>query len=423
MGANTPPTVPPEQLDSLVTVLDLVRSGLTRTRPEIVRISGLGRNIVAQRVAQLIECGLVAEGSLGRSTGGRAPRELQFRADAGHVLVAELGATSIGVALSDLAGNLRHQRVEDADITKGPDAILGRVITLFRRILAKEPDSLPLWGVGVGLPGPVEFATGRPVAPPIMPGWDGFDVRGLMRKQFGVPTWVDNEVNNMALGELRAGLAQGIDDVIYVKVGSGIGAGLVSEGRLHRGAQGCAGDIGHVAIADDEQVVCRCGKTGCLEALAGGAALAREGTRVATDGRSAYLARIASSGKAIEAKDVGLAAQHGDAVAVDLLTQSAKLVGSALASLVNFFNPSLILIGGGVPEAGDLYLAEIRQAVLRRSLPLATRELRIMSSPLGDESGLRGAAFLVIDELLSREILGTWIDTGTPADFDASATG
>ncbi|MGH2402727.1 MAG: sugar kinase, partial [Candidatus Limnocylindria bacterium] len=111
MGANTPPTVPPEQLDSLVTVLDLVRSGLTRTRPEIVRVSGLGRNIVAQRVAQLIECGLVAEGSLGRSTGGRAPRELQFRADAGHVLVAELGATSIGVALSDLAGNLRHQRV------------------------------------------------------------------------------------------------------------------------------------------------------------------------------------------------------------------------------------------------------------------------------------------------------------------------
>lgn len=417
------PAVQAEQLDSLVAVLDLVRSGLTRTRPEITRVSGLGRNVVAQRVSQLVDSGLIAEGDLGRSTGGRAPRELRFRADAGHILVAELGATSIGVALSDLSGKLRHQSVEDADITKGPDAILGRVITLFRRILAKEPDSLPLWGVGVGLPGPVEFATGRPVAPPIMPGWDGFDVRELMRKQFGVPAWVDNEVNIMALGELRAGLAQGVDDVIYLKVGTGIGAGLVSEGRLHRGAQGCAGDIGHVAIADDQNIVCRCGKIGCLEALAGGAALAREGSRAAAEGRSTYLARVVSAGKTIEARDVGLAAQHGDAVAVALLTQSARLVGSALASLVNFFNPSLILIGGGVPEAGDLYLAEIRQAVLRRSLPLATRELRIESSPMGDESGLRGAAFLVVDELLSREILGAWIDTGSPAELDASATG
>lgn len=423
MSETRQPGMPAEQLDSLVSVLDLVRSGLTRTRPEIARVSGLGRNVVTQRVTQLVDCGLVTEGNLGRSTGGRAPRELQFRADAGHILVAELGATSIGVALSDLAGNLRHQSVEDADVTKGPDTILGRVITLFRRILAKELDSLPLWGVGIGLPGPVEFATGRPVAPPIMPGWDGFDVRGLMRKQFGVPTWVDNEVNIMALGELRAGLAQGVDDVIYVKVGSGIGAGLISEGRLHRGAQGCAGDIGHVAITDEEHVICRCGKTGCLEALAGGAALAREGARAATEGRSTYLARVAAAGYAIEARDVGLAAQHGDAVAVALLTQSAKLVGGALASLVNFFNPSLILIGGGVPESGDLYLAEIRQSVLRRSLPLATRELRITSSPMGDESGLRGAAFLVVDELLSREILGTWIDAGSPAEFHASATG
>lgn len=404
-----------EQLASLTAVMDLIRAGSVRTRPEIVKVSGLGRNVVSQRVEQLIGCGLVAEGKLGQSTGGRAPRELHFRSDAGHILVAELGATSINVALSDLTGTLRHQRSESADVTDGPALILGRVVSLFRELLNHKGRGVELWGIGIGLPGPVEFATGRPVAPPIMPGWDGFDVRGLMREEFGVPSWVDNDVNVMVLGEARGGMARGIRDVIYVKIGSGIGAGLISDGHLHRGAQGCAGDIGHVAILDDSTIACRCGKTGCLEALAGGAALAREGAQAAVEGRSRYLASLASQGRSITASDVSLAAHHGDRAAVELLTGSARLVGRALASLVNFFNPSLILIGGGVSQAGDLYLSEVRQAVLQRSLPLATRELRIVPSPLGDQVGLTGAAFLVIDQLLSRDVLATWIDKGSPA--------
>lgn len=404
-----------DHLESLVTVMELVRGGTALTRPQIVTHSGLGRNVVAQRVEQLIGCGLVEEGPLGRSTGGRAPRELRFRADAGNILVAELGATSISVGLSDLAGNLRFQQEEDADITDGPPVILDRVAAMFRQLLERTDSSPELWGIGIGLPGPVEFATGRPVAPPIMPGWDGFDVRGVMEDRFGVPTWVDNDVNVMVLGEFRGGTGQGVEDLIYVKVGSGIGAGLISNGRLHRGAQGCAGDIGHVAILDSSNVLCRCGKTGCLEALAGGAALAREGSHAAADGSSPYLAKIADGGRPIQASDVGLAAGYGDPAAIELLVGSAQLVGRALASLVNFFNPALILIGGGVAQAGDLYLSEVRQSVLRRSLPLATRELRIATSPLGGLVGLKGAAFLVIDELLDRDVLGTWIDHGSPA--------
>jgi glucokinase-like ROK family protein len=404
-----------DQLDTLVGVLDQVRSGAARTRPEISRALGLGRNIVAQRASQLLDLGLLAEGELARSTGGRAPRALRFRAEAGCILVAELGATSIGVAIADLRGQLTSVREEPADVTVGPEPILRRVAELFTKILGDQPEPVEVWGVGIGLPGPVEFATGRPIAPPIMPGWDGYDVRGYLSERFGAPVWVDNDVNIMALGELRGGLAQGERDVIYLKIGSGIGAGLVSGARLHRGAQGCAGDVGHSAVVDDSDVVCRCGKRGCLEAIAGGAALARDGAAAAADGRSGYLAGVSADGRTISADDVARGARHGDPVSVDLLTRSARLVGEAVARMVNFFNPSLILIGGGVAQAGDLYLAEIRQSVFSRSLPLATRSLQILRSPLGDMAGLRGAAFMVVDELLSRELLGSWLAHGTPA--------
>lgn len=400
-------------LDTVVTVLDLVRSGTARTRPEITRISGLGRNVVTQRVAQLLDSGLVAEGPLGQSTGGRAPRELHFRSDAGHVLVAELGATSTSVALSDLAGRLIDQATEPSDVTDGPELILGRVAARFEELLKSH--DVEVWGVGIGLPGPVEFTTGTPVAPPIMPGWDGFDVRGYFAGRFSAPTWVDNDVNVMALGELRDGLARGRQDVIYVKVGSGIGAGLVSKGSLHRGAQGCAGDVGHIAAVADSQVVCRCGQHGCLEALAGGAALAREGRLAAQRGESPFLAKLDRANREITGADVGRAAVHGDPRSVELVTTSARLVGETLSQLVNFFNPSLILLGGGVTEVGDLYLATVRQMVLSRSLPLATRSLLIERSPLGNTAGLKGAAFMVIDELLSRERLGLWIEEGSPA--------
>lgn len=413
-----PPRVAADQLESLILVLDLVRSGRASTRPELVRVSGLGRNVVSQRVEQLLACGLATEDSFGPSTGGRAPRRLGFRADAGHILVAELGATSISVGVSDLAGAISGYREEPADITAGPEAILGRVDELFRALLAEHGEGVTVWGTGIGLPGPVEFRSGRPIAPPIMPGWDGFSVRRYFVDRYGVPVWVDNEVNLMALGEFRAGMAGGEEDFVYVKVGTGIGAGLVSGGRLHRGAQGCAGDIGHIAIVADTNLVCRCGKLGCLEAFAGGAALARDGEMAARARRSPFLARVLDRGDAVTAVQVGAGAVHGDPISVGLLTESAERVGEALARLVNFFNPSLILIGGGVAQTGDMYLANVRRTVLTRSLPLATRDLRIARSPLADQAGLMGAAFMVIDELLSNRLFGSWIDRGSPAGME-----
>lgn len=410
--------VAPDQLDTLVTVLDLVRSGGARTRPELARRSGLGRTVVSQRLGQLEAAGLVTEGDLGTSTGGRAPRELRFRADAGVLLVASLGVTGFDAGVADLSGRLVDHRSRAWDIATGPEASLSRVESLFDELLA-DRGAPAVWGVGLGVPGPVEFASGRPVAPPIMPGWDGYPVRDRLATRYDAPAFVDNEVNLMALGEYRAGRGVGSPDLVLVKIGTGIGAGLISGGQLHRGAQGSAGDIGHVGLTGSvpgaEQVVCRCGNVGCLEAFAGGAALARDATAAALDNRGEHLTeRLAKAGE-ITSDDVVRAAEFGDRVAVELLSRAGRLVGDTVAAIVNFFNPSTILLGGRVGTSGDLLLAGVRQSVYRRSLPLATRDLQIARASLGERAGPTGAGCMVVDELFGRDLLARWIPHGSPA--------
>jgi glucokinase-like ROK family protein len=410
--------LPDEALDALVLVLDEIRLGRSRSRSELVDRTGLGRAIVAQRVGQLIDRGLVVEGDPGPSTGGRPARQLSFRAQAGHVLVADLGATSIDVAVTTLDGRILGHRDEPAEIEAGPEVGLTRVEELFDQLLATTHD-VPgrLWGIGIDVPGPVEFASGRPISPPIMPGWDDYPIRERFATRFGAPVWIDNDVNVLALGEWRSGVAAGHDDVVVVKIGSGIGAGIISGGRLHRGAQGSAGDVGHIQVVEDPAVVCRCGNIGCLEALAGGAALGRLAREAAQDGRSQRLRTALDQRGRVTAEDVARAASSGDPVAVAMLQAAGRLIGSMLASVVNFFNPSLIVIGGGVANSPDHLLASIREAVYRRSLPLATRDLLIQRSSLGGLAGVIGASSMVVDELFSREAIGQWLAAGDPTEL------
>jgi glucokinase-like ROK family protein len=405
-----------EALDALVMVLDEIRLGHSRSRSELVARTGLGRAIVAQRVGELLDRGLVTEGEVGPSTGGRPPRQLTFRAEAGHVLVADLGATSIDVAVTSLDGRILGHHDEPAEIEAGPGRCLDRVDALFESLLATA-QGIPgrLWGVGIGVPGPVEFGSGRPISPPIMPGWDGYPIRERFAERYDAPVWVDNDVNMLALGEWRSGVAAGHDNVVVVKVGTGIGAGIISDGHLHRGAQGSAGDVGHIQVVDDPLVVCRCGNLGCLEALAGGAALGRAGAAAAAEGRSARLRVALDQHGTVTAQDVARAASFGDPVAVALLQGAGRRIGSMLASVVNFFNPSLVVIGGGVANSPDQFLASIRETVYRRSLPLATRDLLIQRSSLGGLAGVIGASSMVVDQLFSRDSIGRWIEAGDPA--------
>jgi predicted NBD/HSP70 family sugar kinase len=227
--------------------------------------------------------------------------------------------------------------------------------------------------------------------------------------------WVDNDVNLLALGEWRSGAAMGHDNVVVIKVGTGIGAGIISDGRLHRGAQGSAGDVGHIQVIDDADVICRCGNIGCLEAVAGGAALARDGEAAARSGRSERLLSALDQHGRVTAEDVARGASFGDPVCVALLQAAGRRIGSTLASVVNFFNPSLIIIGGGVVLSGDQLLASVRETVLRRSLPLATRDLLIQRSSLGGLAGVIGASAMVVDQLFARDYIASWMAAGGPS--------
>jgi predicted NBD/HSP70 family sugar kinase len=410
-----------ERTDGLVAVLDAIRAAGGVTQTQLARRLGLGRTVVAQRVARLEAAGLVVQDGLAPSNGGRAPRLLRLRATAGLVAGVDIGATGMAVGLADLAGAVLTEAREPIDVADGPDVVLGRAERLLTDLLDGLDDPPPVWGVGVGVPGPVEFATSRPVAPPIMPGWDGHPIRERLAARFGAPVWVDNDVNVLALGELRANPAAAeAGDLLYVKIGTGIGAGLVSGGRVHRGVNGCAGDVGHVAVTDT--VVCRCGNVGCLEAVAGGDALARDGRRLAESGGSPVLAELLAVRGVLTAADVTTAAERGDPAARAMLARAGRLVGDTLATLVSFYNPGLVVLGGGVVHAGDHVLAAIRESVYRRSLPLATRTLRIEPSALGEVAGLAGAVHLVLDNVFAPARLPLWLANGSPSGLPEVAS-
>ena len=398
--------------ENLAQIIGFVRAARTATRPEITEATSLSRSLATKYVDIACDLNLLKNGEIGQSTGGRAPRLLNFNESAGHILVAEIGATGFHVAASNLAGELIGISYIDAEVAKGPEAVLGLVEKKFEELISSNKIK-NVWGIGIGVPGPVEFATGSPISPPIMPGWDRYPIRDRLSTKFGVPVWIDNDVNLMALGEHALRKDSLTNDLIFIKIGSGIGAGILTHARLHRGAQGCAGDIGHIAIGA-EDITCRCGNTGCLEAVAGGLALARDAEDAAKQGKSTYLGKLLKSKSKLTSRDVIAGSDSGDRWCVETIVKTGKNIGSVLATLVNFHNPSLIVIGGSVSAAGDKLLAAIRETVLNRSLPLATRDLQIRLSEYQNQAGLTGAAEMVIGELFESAILRKWVAQGHP---------
>lgn len=377
------------------------------SRADIARRVGVTRSQLTRYIDELTKTGLVREVGFAASTGGRKARLLQLNARAGFIVAVDLGATSLDVAITDLHVNVLGHQSRPVDVAEGPTVILDLVNRMARQMLDQLGVSpQQVLGVGMGVPGPVDYQLGRTVSPPIMPGWNQFPIKDHLSETFGCPAYVDNDVNIMALGEQFAGLGRHAENFIYVKLGTGIGAGIVVGGRLYRGSDGCAGDIGHIAV-DGADVVCRCGNTGCLEALAGGPGIARRAREAARSGRAPLVADFLQNhpDRELTAVDVGQLAAKGDAGAIEVIRETGRLVGRVLASIVNMFNPSLIVIGGGVAQIGDLLLASIREAVYRRSLPLATRHLRIERSTTDPLSGVLGAAMLALDEVLSAENL------------------
>lgn len=381
-----PTTAPPLPATAgLGDVLQLFRTEPTLTRADVMALTGLSRSTVNQRLDALLAAALVVPSGEGAPTGGRPASRFAFNSDRGVLLVADIGATGMRTALCNLRGEVRHEREQRIDVAAGPDTVLTAVDAAFRELLAeggRGPGDVH--GIGLDVPGPVDFDSGQVVSPPIMSGWDRYDIPAWFTGRYDCPVLVDKDVNAMAVGEHRT-LYPEVRQLLMVKVGTGVGAGMIIDGGVFRGADGAAGDIGHIQLVVDDtdnEPVCRCGNTGCVEAYAGGWALVRD---LNVHGVQEALALI----------------RTGDVTAVRLARRAGRILGHAIADAVSLLNPSVVVIGGQLAQAEEQLFAGIREMVYRRSLPLATRRLSIVATGLGPRSGLVGMALLLADSIFA----------------------
>jgi glucokinase-like ROK family protein len=384
-------------------LVDLVRKYGEISISDLMVFTDYSRTKITGYIESLLNKNILVANNVTEYTGGRRSRMYSLNGDFGIVAGIDVGATSIDLGIADFSGRLLVRYAESATVKDGPIRILGRVCSLLEKLLQENNlDAVHLQGIGIGVPGPVDFSLGILVSPPIMPGWDRYPIIETIHQWFPTSNVVvDNDVNMMALGEIHQGSGKGIDNLIFIKIGTGIGAGIVSEGKIYRGASGCAGDIGHICV-DKNGPICHCGNKGCLEAIAAGPAIAERALQAAQAGKSSIIMNLyEKNGHILQAEDVGNASREGDALAIEVIRESGQYIGDVLAGLVNFYNPEMIVIGGGVSNLGNLLLSTIRQTVLHRSLPLATRDLQIVFSDIGQTTGVIGAINLAMDNILT----------------------
>lgn len=382
-------------------VLSAVRSqGRPLSKAEIVGLTKLSLAAVTEHVDALCEGGLLLARSTGASSGGRKPKLYGFNPKAGCIAAIDLESVRVNVAILDFGMRiLQTNSSDEIDVTRGPEATLLHVKNLVVEALeAAGVEPALVKGLGMGVPGPVSFSRALPTSLSLMPGWERYPVREFWKAHFACPVFIDNNVYTMALGERALDPSAAPRDMIFVKIGNGIGAGIVCDGDIYRGATEHAGEIGHTNVGHD--TLCYCGNRGCLEAIAGGRAIARQAAEHARAGSSEGLAAVLASKGGLGLGDVIQAVHESDPIAVALIRESGNAVGRVLAGLVNFFGPSHIVVGGRVAEAGDALLAAIRQTVYQYALPLSTRSLTIKKSSVGAQVGVLGAAILALDRVL-----------------------
>ncbi|MCR2799520.1 ROK family transcriptional regulator [Microbacterium sp. zg-Y818] len=361
-------------------ILELVRSGRAVTRGEILEVTGLSRMTVSARVDALRDADLVIENGTDRVTGGRPSRRLEFNTSRASLVIATVDTTHTTVALTDLAGRVTAEERVEVAVADGPDRTLNAIVDSARGILDANGRAERLGGVGICIPGPVDPDSGRPSQPPIMPGWDAYPVGDHLRDALGAPVLVANDADAAGLGEQRSAHPAS-RSLCFIKVSSGIGTGIILDGQVYRGADGGAGDIGHVKLAGHDDDACQCGAHGCLAAVASGRAVAR---------KLSALGKPATSGS-----DVGAYLAAGDADAARLTQAAGRVIGEVVATVVTLLNPAEVVLGGMLASAP--LLAGVRETLYPRSLPRATRHLAISQSTLGERAAIVGLATLVVE--------------------------
>jgi glucokinase-like ROK family protein len=306
-----------------------------------------------------------------------------------------MGATHVTIALADFSAKIVEEISLPFDIKQGPQVCLAEVKRILQELLDRNGVSISdITAVGVGVPGPVVTNAGMVMSPPIMPGWDRYPIRKSLEKEWGCPVSLNNDAELGALGEWAYGAGRGEKNLAFIKVGSGIGAGLIINQQIYGGTTGSAGEIGHITI-DENGPLCTCGNHGCMEAFAGGNAIALQAKKLVESGKRTLLSNIPLEN--LTAQAVAESARRGDLPSQEIIMRAGTFIGIAIAGLVNLFNPSAVIIGGGVAQAGDLLTTSIRQAVRERSLHASEQSVHITTAMLGQRSSLIGATVQAIN--------------------------
>ncbi|MCX5193761.1 ROK family transcriptional regulator [Streptomyces sp. NBC_00249] len=368
---------------NLERVVRAVRLAGSLTQAEIARTTGLSAATVSNIVRELKEAGTVEVTDT--SAGGRRARSVSLSGDAGIVIGVDFGHTHLRVAVGNLAHQVLAEESEPLDVDASWVDGFDRAEALVGRLIAGVGVSRDkVIGVGLGVPGPIDVESGTLGSTAILPGWAGINPRQELSQRLGVPVYVDNDANLGALGELVWGSGRGVKDLAYIKVASGVGAGLVINGEIYRGPGGTAGEIGHITL-DESGPVCRCGNRGCLETFAA----------------ARYVLPLlqGSHGPELTMERVVELAREGDPGCRRVITDVGRHIGSGVASLCNLLNPSRVVLGGSLAEAGELVLAPIRESVGRYAIPSAARQLSVLTGSLGGRAEVLGALALVLSEM------------------------
>lgn len=308
------------------------------------------------------------------------------------VLGVDIGGTKTIVAVADDRGIIAQERI-DTPREQGPPVVLSAIERAVRCLLTRHESRITSVGIGCG--GPLDRERGIVHVAPNLPGWENLDLAGYFGKAFGAPVFLDNDVNLMALGEAREGAGVGIDHLAYFNIGTGIGGGIVIGGKLYRGC-GNAAEFGHQIILPDGPM-CLCGKRGCLESLASGTSIARRAKERLADHPDSAILSLAGSMENVTARVVAQAALEGDDLARRIWLETGEYLGIGVANVINILNPRMVVLGGGVVEAGDLLLDPVRRTVRERAMTQLANDAQIVRGALGEQAGIIGAIHLALE--------------------------
>jgi predicted NBD/HSP70 family sugar kinase len=387
------------------TILRIIMDSGPVSRSGLCKASGYSPSTISLNCDRLLASGIAVEESASLDGYPSKRTKLRLNGAAGIIVGIELGATSCEIGICDFATTLLDSRSLIIDFRRGPELIIAGICSVIDELCAGSGRSgSPIFGIGIGLPSPVDHVRGVAVHPAFMPGWHLYPVRDILASRYACPVFVDNEVNTMALGEYSLGKEHKYSNLLFIKAGTGIGAGIIVDGAIYRGAKGLSGNLGHIQV-DNSDEVCECGNIGCLEAMTGGPAIGRKAEAAARSGRSAILAALLESRGALTARDVKEAADEGDEASLAIIQATGTVLGGMIGKMITFLDPAIVILGGGLMGFGPNFLAYIREAIFRQCSPWIGPDFPVEPSTFGDKSGIIGSAMLCVDSLIEENLL------------------